>query len=134
MPYFGRGVLGTGGAGKLQPVYVNDVARAFVDAVERPETVGRAYDLGGPRVMTWPEMHGIASRAIAGRPRPAVGVPAWYAKLLTRLVPPALLPFNRDQVVMSQEDNTCDLGTFRRDFGWDPADFETTLSQYAPQL
>lgn len=134
MPYFGRGMLGTGGAGKVQPVYVNDVARAFVDAIERPETVGRAYDLGGARVMTWPEMHRIASRAIAGRSRPAAGVPAWYAKLLTRLLPPALLPFNRDQVVMSQEDNTCDLGGFRRDFGWDPADFGTTLKEYAPQL
>jgi hypothetical protein len=63
-----------------------------------------------------------------------MAVPAWYAKLLTRLVPRPLLPFNRDQVVMSQEDNTCDLGPFRRDFGWDPADFETTLNAYAPQL
>src|SRR6266542_4441818 len=31
MPYFGNGLMGRGGAGMLHPVYVGDVARAFVD-------------------------------------------------------------------------------------------------------
>jgi NADH dehydrogenase len=134
MPYFGGGPLGRSGAGLLQPVYVDDVARAFADALDRPQTARRSYDLGGPKQMTWRDLHATASRAIVGRRRPAVAIPAWYAMLLTRLVPRPLLPFNRDQVVMSQEDNTCDLGPFRRDFGWEPADFETTLNAYAPQL
>jgi NADH dehydrogenase len=43
MPYFGGGLLGRGGAGMLQPVYVNDVARAFVDALDNPKTVGEVY-------------------------------------------------------------------------------------------
>src|SRR5947208_5167679 len=47
MPYFGAGALGTRGAGKLQPVYVNDVARALVDALSNPRTIGEVYLLGG---------------------------------------------------------------------------------------
>ena len=49
-----------------------------------------------------------------------MAVPAWYAKVLTYVVPPPLLPFNRDQVIMSQEDNSCDLTKFTEDFGWHP--------------
>jgi hypothetical protein len=61
-------------------------------------------------------------------------LPVWKAKLLTHLVPAPLLPFNRDQVIMSQEDNTADLSKFKADFGWDPKPFEPTLREYASQL
>jgi nucleoside-diphosphate-sugar epimerase len=134
MPYFGAGALGRGGAGKLQPVYVGDVARAFVDALERPSTIGEVYPLGGSDVVTWPQMHHVVSDAIVGKRRAAVAIPAWYAKAMTRMVPGPLLPFNRDQVIMSQEENTCDLSKFVEDFGWTPRPFEETVRSYAKQL
>jgi hypothetical protein len=49
-------------------------------------------------------------------------------------VPRALLPFNRDQVIMSQEDNTCDLTKFKDHFGWEPRVFEASLREYAKTL
>jgi NADH dehydrogenase len=134
MPYFGAGPLGLGGAGKLQPVFVDDVARAFADALDDPGTVGKSYDLAGPDVLTWPELHRAAARAIVGHGRWVVPIPAWYARLLTRLVPGRLLPFNRDQVAMSQEDNTADLAPFTADFGWQPRPFRETLETYAGQM
>jgi NADH dehydrogenase len=134
MPYFGAGVMGRGGAGNLQPVYVGDVARAFVDALEKPATVGEIYPLGGTDVVSWPQMHHIVSKAIVGRERAAVALPAWYAKAITHVVPAPLLPFNRDQVIMSQEDNTCDLSKFVSDFGWTPRPFEETVKSYAGAL
>ena len=48
MPYFGAGLTGRGGAGRLQPVWVEDVARCFVAALEQPETIGETYPMGGP--------------------------------------------------------------------------------------
>jgi NADH dehydrogenase len=134
MPYFGAGALGRGGAGKLQPVHVKDVARAFVDALENPRTIGEVYLLGGPDQVTWPELHRISAEAIVGHRRPVMALPAWYAKALTHVVPRALLPFNRDQVIMSQEDNTCDLTKFRSHFGWEPWVFEASLREYAKGL
>jgi uncharacterized protein YbjT (DUF2867 family) len=134
MPYFGAGVLGLGGAGKLQPVFVGDVARAFVDAVEKPETIGHAYSLAGPDVLTWQELHRTVARAVVGRSRWVVPIPAWYAKMLTHVTPAKLLPFNRDQIVMSQEDNTAELSEFTKDFGWSPRPFGETLASYAQQI
>lgn len=134
MPYFGAGPLGLGGAGMLQPVHVNDVARAFVDAIANPQAVGQSYELGGGERLTWPELHRAAAEAIVGKRRPVVPLPAWYARALTYIVPRALLPFNRDQVLMSQEDNTADLSKFVGDFGWEPKPFREAFRSYAGTL
>ena len=134
MPYFGAGVFGFGGAGKLQPVYVGDVARAFADALDNPKTIGQSYDLAGPDVLTWPQLHRAVAEAAVGKRRLAMPIPAWYASLLTRVVPGSLLPFNRDQVLMSQEDNTADLAKFTGDFGWKPRAFGKALESYANEL
>jgi NADH dehydrogenase len=134
MPYFGGGAFGHKGAGKLQPVYVNDVARAFVDALEKPQTIGEVYLLGGPHRLSWFELHRAAALGIVGHKRLVLPLPVWYAKLLTHLVPSALLPFNRDQVLMSQEDNTGDTSKFIDDFGFEPVAFEPTLKGYAAHL
>ena len=134
MPYFGAGAVGRGGAGKLQPVYVKDVARAFVDALENPKTVGEIYPLGGGEVLTWPDLHRASAEAITGKRRWVAAVPAWYAKLLAKVTPGAMLPFNHDQVVMSQEDNTADVTKFKDDFGWEPGAFREVLPTYAKQM
>jgi uncharacterized protein YbjT (DUF2867 family) len=134
MPYFGAGPLGTGGAGNLQPVYVNDVAKAFADALDHPNTIHQTYPLAGSEQLTWPELHRTTATAITGKPRWVLPLPAWYATLLTRIAPASLLPFNRDQVTMSQEDNTADMTPFTRDFAWTPGPFTAQLQQYAGAL
>jgi uncharacterized protein YbjT (DUF2867 family) len=130
MPYFGAGFLGLGGAGELQPVFVEDVARAFADAPDNAKAIGQSYPLGGTQRLTWPMLHRTVAQAIRGRPRLVAAIPAWWAKLLTRVVPAALLPFNRDQVLMSQEPNICDMSQFIRDFGFTPEGFSESLYHY----
>jgi NADH dehydrogenase len=134
MPYFGAGLLGRGGAGGLQPVYVEDVARAFAEALSNSNTIGEVYLLGGPDVLTWPQMLRLISQAVVGRRRLVMPLPVWKAKLLASVLPRAMLPFNRDQVIMSQEDSTCDLTKFIDDFGWTPRGFEDALSTYGKRL
>jgi uncharacterized protein YbjT (DUF2867 family) len=123
MPYFGGGF-------KIQPVFVEDVARAFAESLENPKTVGETIPIGGPEQMSWPKMHHIASGVIVGHPRLTVPVPAWYAKAITHVLPSALLPFTHDQVLMSQQDNVCDLTRFTDTFGWMPQAFESSLRSY----
>ena len=127
MPYFGAGTLGLGHRYQVQPVHVGDVARAVADGLEKPETIGQVYALGGPERMTWPQMYRTAAEAIVGHRRPVVAIPAWYAKLLTRVVPRRLLPFGRSEVLMSQEENVCDLAPFVAACGWTPRAFGPTL-------
>jgi NADH dehydrogenase len=134
MADFGKGFFGFGGAGRLQPVYVGDVARAFVDAIENAKAVHQSYDLAGPDVTSWPDLHRAFAKAFTGKRRLVAPLPSWYAKLVTRIVPGSLLPFNRDQVLMSQEDNTAPIGKFVSDFGWTPRPFEQTLASYAREV
>jgi NADH dehydrogenase len=134
MPYFGAGMLGTGGAGKLQPVYVGDVARALVDALDNRKTVGEVYLLGGPDQLTWPQLHKTVSQHVVGKSRWTMPMPVWKAKLLANVGIGKLMGFNRDQIVMSQEDNTADITKFVADFGWKPQPFEESLKGYAAQL
>lgn len=134
MPYFGSGALGTGRKSLVQPIFVDDVARAFVDALNNEQSIGRAYELGGPERMTWPAMYRTIARAVVGRERLTLPIPAWYAKLLTSVAPAKLLPFNRDQVIMSQEDSVANLEPFITDFNWTPRKLEETLREYAAAL
>lgn len=43
--------------GKVQPVYVADVALAIFNALKMDETIGQSYDLGGPHVYTYNEIY-----------------------------------------------------------------------------
>jgi NADH dehydrogenase (ubiquinone) 1 alpha subcomplex subunit 9 len=43
--------------GKIQPVFVNDVALAVLNCLKMEETIGQTYDLGGPHTYTYEEMY-----------------------------------------------------------------------------
>lgn len=119
-PYFRAGVLGLGRHSLVQPVAVTDVARAFVDALDRPASVGQTYDLAGPTPFTWPDFYQLLARHFRFPSRPALPIPIWYAKLLAHVLPAALLPFNLSQVQMAAENNTSTDPAFPQTFGWTP--------------
>lgn len=132
MPYFGGGPLGLASPRRVQPVYVDDVARALVEALDKPQTIGKTYEMGGAQTFTWPQMHHLASKAFTGHAGMAFPIPAWWAKALTHLAPG--LPFTRDQVIMAGEDSVADMTTFLADFGWEPRGFADTLGSYAASV
>ena len=65
--------LGSSGA-RFQPVYVGDVVRACIAALESREAAGKRYDLCGPREYTLRELLDYVCR-ITGRRRLIVGLP-----------------------------------------------------------
>lgn len=69
----------------FQPIWVEDVARAFANALDHPATFGQTYTLAGPTVYTLRELVQLAGR-YCGRPRPIIGLPSalarWQAWLL----------------------------------------------------
>jgi len=70
-----------GGAdARLQPVWVQDLARALVEVLLRPEAVGQTYEIAGPRVLTLAELVKLAGRA-AGCERPLLRLPHALAML-----------------------------------------------------
>jgi NADH dehydrogenase len=79
-------VLPIGGAEvKFQPVWVEDVSRAFVNSLDNEATIGRSYELCGPKVYTLRELVKFAAEA-AGHRRPVVALPNGIARLQARLM------------------------------------------------
>jgi len=140
LPYFGSGPLGRGRKYRVQPVFVGDVAASFREALARESTVGEVFPIGGPDVMTWPEMLERFRDALPHVPdwRKPVAVPAWYADFVARSMSflglDGLVPFNHDQVLMSQEDSVCDVSRMREYLGVDPVPFDEALGSYVNRL
>jgi len=74
---------------RFQPIWVGDVAQAFVHALARPQTIGQIYELGGPQVMRLRELAQLAGR-LRGCARPVIGLPDWLGRLQATLM--AVLP------------------------------------------
>jgi len=90
------------GSQRLQPVWVDDVARAVAESLERTGAAGKTLELGGPDVVTWNEFW-VRLKKAAGVRRPNVHVPfsvmRVQATLLEKLPNP---PLTRDQLRMIQ--------------------------------
>jgi len=83
---------------RFQPVWVGDVAAVMADALLRPESCGRSFDLCGPQQYTLAELVRYAA-ATAGHPRRILPLPAmlgwWQARALELLPNP---PMTRDNL------------------------------------
>jgi NADH dehydrogenase len=88
------------GNGRLQPIWVDDVAAYFERGAAAPEAANRTLELGGPDAVTWNELYDRIRR-ILGKRRPTVHVPIGLvragAALVERLPRP---PVTRDQLTM----------------------------------
>ncbi|MGM9485466.1 complex I NDUFA9 subunit family protein [Roseateles sp. NT4] len=74
-------VMPLGGAqARLQPVWVQDLARALVEVLLRRESVGQTYEIAGPRELTLAELVKLAG-GVAGRQRPVLALPHALASL-----------------------------------------------------
>jgi uncharacterized protein YbjT (DUF2867 family) len=91
------------GSGKqrIQPIWVDDVAAYFEQAIDLEAATNRTFELGGPDVVTWNELWERLKRALGVR-RPSVHVPVGLMKvnaLLTERLP-GNIPLTRDLLKM----------------------------------
>lgn len=64
-----------GGSVRVQPVWVDDVARAVAGAARRSVLPSRAFDLGGPEALTFADFMRRIRRARTGKEGPALPLP-----------------------------------------------------------
>ncbi len=118
-----------GGHTTFQPVYVGDVANAFVTALRNEESQGKTYELGGPSVYTFRQ---ILQRILktTNRKRLMVPIPWSIAKVIGffgEFVPTP--PLTRDQVQLLKHNNVVSKNGLI-DLGITPTPMELMLPKY----
>lgn len=114
---------------RFAPVFVGDVARAMLVALEDPRTIGQRYDLCGPRVYTLKELMELTARVLGLRRR-VLGLPASLSRLQAAVL--GHLPgrvFTHDNYLSLQVDAVCG-GAFPAVFGIEPSTVETLVPVY----
>jgi NADH dehydrogenase len=93
-------IIGSGEQ-RIQPIWLDDVAAYFAQAVDKPEAANRTFELGGPDAVTWNQFWTRLKRAL-GQRRPSLHVPISLmranAMVTERL--PGNIPLTRDLLTM----------------------------------
>ena len=116
-------------AARFQPVYVEDVVRAFVASLDNHMTFGNRYDLCGPKVYTLREIVEYVAQLIGKRVR-VIGLNdtlSYLQAALLEFVPGK--PFSLDNYRSLQIDSVCAQG-FPAVFGITPASLEEIAPGY----
>ena len=125
------------GTTKFMPVSVHDVARVYADSLEKPETVGQVFEVGGPETFTLNEIYREIAIAI-GKPRkPLLHLPLWWGRFLAARFEGmarrgwfADPPLTRDQLRSLSRDNTADISRALAVFGGEWRDFRSGIREY----
>jgi uncharacterized protein YbjT (DUF2867 family) len=113
----------------MQPIHIADVVEALVGAIERPQSAGRTYDLGGAAPLTFRELLTTAAAAVGVRAR-LVPVPLGLARGVVRLAGRlGVRALAEEQVLRLAEDKAVDTGPARRDLGVDPMPFAEGIAR-----
>jgi uncharacterized protein YbjT (DUF2867 family) len=96
-------IIGSGRQ-RIQPIWADDLAKYFGDAVGRDDVADRVFELGGPEVVSWNEFWERLKR-VRGIRRPSLHIPVALMKvnaLLTERLP-GDIPLTRDLLKMLEQ-------------------------------
>jgi uncharacterized protein YbjT (DUF2867 family) len=112
---------------RFQPVFVQDVADAFIHAMSTPATIGHAYELGGPDVYTLEALVRFAGRA-SGHPRPVLALPDALARVMAAILEhmPGEPMMSRDNLDSLRLDNVLS-GPVAPELGIQPLSLESVM-------
>ena len=117
------------GKSRFQPVWAGDVARAIVTVLaDAKGSIGRSYELGGPRYWTYAEITREVARALNKRrliipmPVPLIGLVAGVSEAIRLPFPVAT-----DQLRQLALDNIGALDAVERELGFVPVDMAGRL-------
>ncbi len=129
VPVPGRGLA------RFQPLAVADLARCVILALEREATIGRSYELGGPRIWTYREMVAEVIRTLGAR-RAILPLPVPLVFAVARTAELVRLPFPvaSDQVRQLALDNVTSPDAVERAFGFAPLDMAGRLGYLRRRL
>jgi len=121
----GRYAIVGDGRAFYHPVYIDDLIRGFILSLERPEAVGEAFILAGPRYVSQAELAATIARHTGGRVLP-VRIPAaplrWLGALCETVCIPLGIepPLHRRRVEFFTKSRAFSIEKARRLLGYQP--------------
>lgn len=118
-----------GAQARFQPVWVEDVARAFVGMLGEDEAAGRTFSLCGPRAYTLAELVGFVAATIGRHPK-IVPLPPALATLqafFLEHLPGKLM--TRDNLASMRVDNVC-AEAWPEELGFRASALEAVVPEY----
>jgi NADH dehydrogenase len=119
-----------GGTTKLQPVYVDDVARAIIACLESDKVSGSVLEIAGPKVYTLRAIEEFIMKTTR-RKRILLNIPFPIANLMATvmgLLPKA--PLTKDQVTLLTYDNILSGQNGLEELGIKPSPMELIVPSY----
>lgn len=116
------------GSNLMQPVFVEDLAKGIVAAVDNSITGNKDYNLAGPEPIRYADMIDTVTAKL-GRKVRKLRINASAAQLAVRAVQwvPGF-PINDEQVLRMREDKAFDISDAATDLGYSPRSFEEGIS------
>jgi nucleoside-diphosphate-sugar epimerase len=114
-----------GGKALLHPVYIDDLVAALLLCAERPEALGRTYNIAGAQPVTVRELASAIARAL-DKELAAGSIPLWLANLAADVftVTPGLngerAPLTRSRVEFLTRSRIYDIRRARAELGYSP--------------
>lgn len=121
------------GGGKMmfQPIYVEDVVTVITKILENPQTTSnKIFTIGGPGYYSFTQVFDEITKAMhihrlkVYAPTPLVGL---GAAVMEMVFPKP--PLTKAAMALFAFDNTTDLNSVERDFGFTPTSFSTYLAE-----
>ncbi len=128
LPVFGDGNY------KMQPVSVEEVASAFVQALSGNQFSGKTYCVSGNETVSFTTVLDRITQALGQETKPKINQPLWLVRPVVHAAGKlGVLPISPDQFEMLVEGNTCDSSDFYNDFDLTPKRFTPENLAYVRQ-
>jgi len=115
---------------RMQPISADDVARCFALALEKQETVGKAYNICGPDRLNYLEIVDVVAKVLGRHFILKMKNPLVLMQFVTPLLEQfPFYPVTSDQITMLLEESICD-GSWQETFGFGPVKFEEGIRKY----
>lgn len=121
-----------GGKTLFQPIYVEDVVTVIIKVLEDPQRTNKhIYTIGGPAYYSFSQVFDVLlsamhkSRVKVYAPTPLVGI---GAAIMEAVLPKP--PLTKAAMTLFSFDNTTDLNSVERDFGFTPMSFSAYMEKH----
>ena len=115
---------------QLQPVSVENVSKGFINSLERSDTIGKSFDVGGPERLEFDAIIDAIGETL-GLPPHKMHIPVFVMQIMAEMLDwLPFFPVTNDQITMLLDGNVCDEKPFFDHFNITPDYFKPGIHKY----